>query len=1179
MADNDETVRLIRVQGRPEGLDKLAAELRKVQEAQTGVAQAGDAAAAATERSARRQLSALNAWERQAARADSAFKAQQQFDRELGVAARAFDQGIVGAQRYAQEIERLQRQLERAGSAAAKGSPALESALGLRPAASGSAAASGAVFQEAFNAQDEQARNIQKLRQQYDPLGVAQDRYASAIAETNKLLQAGAISEAQHLTITTNARKVLEDTTKAYNGAFVAQGKYATGAGLARHELVNLSRQLQDVGVSLASGQSPLTVLIQQGTQIADVFAASRASMSGFFAQAARGIAGLAMSGAGLLTGAALVGGAAIVAGYQYAESQRAVERAMAGVGRQSGITAEQIERASAAYSDAAKTSTATAREIIAAYASTGKIDAGVIFGSGGLTRDFAAFSSTTTTDAAKALASAFVDPTRGAQELNKQIGFLDAKTLDYIRTAQAQGRIGEAQKVLAETLGRSVQGAAERTSGLARAWDAVWNAASKAWDAVGKAVAGQISLEERLAKLIEARRQAEGRRSRSASASALAEYDAGITDLQEQIRRQNQQLDRETRAARENAASTGALSVIDELNPFATELRRLQTMASALKKGLEEAGSALNPEQARQVAEAYDRVQKAIQTALPPAERQKQLNDNAVQSIMARTLAERTAAEVARLQLDSAFRLKETEEQRLIVLGKINEMQAQANREARDALRSSKDQLELSTLRPYQRRIREIELQERDNRERFGGAAAVNGAYGAGGYTGEGPFLNGTSALPATTGVLRNMDAAFAANLRRAMNDIPGLTITSGWRSMERQAQLQREKPGWAASPTGSNHPKGLAADLAYNGSGQLPPSLRARLEQEYGLSFPLANRAVRPEPWHAEPAGGRSRAAGPMGDAAAAGISENARATAANENYNAVIRASRDELAQQEAALKLQGEAYNRSTYEVAEAAKRQELYNQFAREGREVTPDLAREIDDLAAGYGRLAAAAEQTKIFNDVLRETQDIGASALKGFISDLRAGKSGAEAFANALNRIADKLIDTLADGLFGKGILGNLFGSGGGLFGSLSKGAFGFADGGYTGRGGKHDFAGFVHRDEFVFSKEATQRLGANNLDRLHRGVLKGYDAGGLVGPSTNYSAMPAPYIHEIPAANSNQPVPVSLSVDVRGATGNQEVQAMVAAGVSAGMAQVQRQIGRNISTIATQQNQRFVR
>jgi hypothetical protein len=62
------------------------------------------------------------------------------------------------------------------------------------------------------------------------------------------------------------------------------------------------------------------------------------------------------------------------------------------------------------------------------------------------------------------------------------------------------------------------------------------------------------------------------------------------------------------------------------------------------------------------------------------------------------------------------------------------------------------------------------------------------------------------------------------------------------------------------------------------------------------------------------------------------------------------------------------------------------------------------------------------------------------------------------------------------------------------------------FASGGYTGRGGKYEPAGIVHRGEFVMSSEATS---GNEmlLDAIHRG-LRGYADGGRVGGGTGLAA-----------------------------------------------------------------------
>ncbi|MGN3704461.1 phage tail length tape measure family protein [Achromobacter xylosoxidans] len=90
--------------------------------------------------------------------------------------------------------------------------------------------------------------------------------------------------------------------------------------------------------------------------------------------------------------------------------------------------------------------------------------------------------------------------------------------------------------------------------------------------------------------------------------------------------------------------------------------------------------------------------------------------------------------------------------------------------------------------------------------------------------------------------------------------------------------------------------------------------------------------------------------------------------------------------------------------------------------------------------------------------------------------------------------------------GLIGSAFAGIFGGSGGGSgpaptaaqVGAAGDGLMFFADGGYTGAGGKYDPAGIVHAGEYVMPADATRRLGVGFLDRL-----KGYADGGYVGAS----------------------------------------------------------------------------
>lgn len=134
---------------------------------------------------------------------------------------------------------------------------------------------------------------------------------------------------------TVAAKKALDDLTASAKpaaaaaanmekaGAAAGRGakQMAAGTGLARHEMINLSRQVQDVGVSLVSGQSPFMVLAQQGTQIADIFGSSKTgSVGGAMRQVASGIASV-ITPMRLLMGTTALAGAGAYAAYSYWKS------------------------------------------------------------------------------------------------------------------------------------------------------------------------------------------------------------------------------------------------------------------------------------------------------------------------------------------------------------------------------------------------------------------------------------------------------------------------------------------------------------------------------------------------------------------------------------------------------------------------------------------------------------------------------------------------------------------------------------------------------------------------------------------------------------------------------------------------------------------------------------------
>lgn len=104
--------------------------------------------------------------------------------------------------------------------------------------------------------------------------------------------------------------------------------------------MVNLSYQFNDVVVSLAGGQRPLMVLLQQGSQIAQVFGPG-AGITGILIGVGQAIATLITPTTLLIAGIAAVGGAALYAFGSFVSSEKRLEVALGGVGRAAGATVE----------------------------------------------------------------------------------------------------------------------------------------------------------------------------------------------------------------------------------------------------------------------------------------------------------------------------------------------------------------------------------------------------------------------------------------------------------------------------------------------------------------------------------------------------------------------------------------------------------------------------------------------------------------------------------------------------------------------------------------------------------------------------------------------------------------------------------------------------------------------
>jgi tape measure domain-containing protein len=179
----------------------------------------------------------------------------------------------------------------------------------------------------------------------------------------------------------------------------------------------------------------------------------------------------------------------------------------------------------------------------------------------------------------------------------------------------------------------------------------------------------------------------------------------------------------------------------------------------------------------------------------------------------------------------------------------------------------------------------------------------------------------------------------------------------------------------------------------------------------------------------------------------------------------------------------------------------------------------------IDEVSSAYAKQADALRQVEEAQQRAESSaQEFYDTAKTGFVDVIKGAQSLGDALSGLLNKLADLVLNSAFDSLLG----GSKATSSGGW---LTKLFSGFADGGYTGDGGKYQPAGIVHKGEYVFDKAAVIAAGGPAALEAMRRNLKGYANGGPVGVSV-------PAIPNIRPANDNA-VRVNYApvIDARGA------------------------------------------
>jgi phage-related minor tail protein len=994
------------------------------------------------------------------------------------------------------------------------------------------------------------AASLTKQRAALVPMFAVTQQFEAAQESANKALEAGIIDQGEFEAAVARARNTLLAQTNELRKAEDANARLAKGVGLSAYGWQNLSFQINDVVTSLASGISPMQTFAQQGGQIFQVLQGGQGGVRGALA----GIGETAMSVARRIgpVGGAFAGvTAAVLAGVtaqqSYASTQTALAQNLSGVGRASGATVAQINAVASASAAAGGVSVRSAREMAGEFAATGKIGTEMYGGLIGSVKDYAATTGQSVPDATKALAEAFADPAKGADTLDKQLAILNDTTRENIQRLAAQGdRLG-AQKLLLDTYKSGLTSATELTSAWGRTTAAVGATISDVWDKVGGAVDKAVtggSLEERLAT---AQKVLENSRARSAGAfgsllPGVASRDERLAQdevnkLKEDVRKRDERIQQ----AQQNQTSTRIGDYVRALDPANEQIKKISDMAKDIatnfaKLPFDEQGNARRAmegllTQAKQLREDLMAGGSGFADALRTAGFQQRTIGFTQQGLSAATINENAAnkeIDVRRQggnQSDINARLQSIEQERVTLLQSLEKSSTLEGNQIGGA---------------FSRMSQSVQAQIIAAGQQFGKVPAALIAGIADKESGGNANIGGTKVLGPDG---RPSTSAYG------LGQITRGTAADAIRNGYLPSTFDRTDPAQGAA--------GIAGVFQMKLDQAGGDQFKA-LKNYYGSKDDAANTAY---------ANDVLRRAGQMGDPSslAQGRDQDAY-TRALRDQNDTLRNVTQNYGQNGLALEATAEATKRYNAlldagvpasdalaasikglatQTASAAQQIKL-QQFASDTGFQRDQLGRTAAEGAAYsqarslVGDTSSASAQFVIAQsqalDTLKQVKDTSQGAFSGIITDLSHGTSVANAFASALNKIGDKLIqfgtDAIFSKLFGSILGGGSSGGGGGggfdLFGGIGK-LFGFADGGYTGHGGKYEPAGIVHRGEYVIDSGTVSRIGRGFFDGL-----RGYADGGFV-EMPDMKAPLAPI-----AANANGPQQAvdarQFSFDLRG-------------------------------------------
>jgi len=501
---------------------------------------------------------------------------------------------------------------------------------------------------EAYGAQ------INALEAKYAPLVAAEKAYKASLEEINQATKTGVLTTEQQAIAVAVATGEFKKNYKEIDRNQSKLAGLTTTAHLNGNQIAELGHIARSTFGVMANGGSIFQALGYESNRLMSVLTIGNDGVGGTL----RAIGGYAL---GLVkpfwAATAAAAAFATTLGVAYAQAQsRAKETALAlsGVGRASGVTADQVEGIAVSAARAGDLTVGAARKMTLALVSTGKISgdlAGQIVGIGATT---AKLFGEDLDEATKRLTKAFSDPAKGADELNARLGTLDDKTRQLIRSLTEQNRVGEAQRVLMDSLKAGIELTVDATIASASAWDRAWAAGSRYWDGfvnfIDRATGGG-TLEQRLADAQQNLQKAQSRYGENANSSI---FDKGTVDAAYQaylkLAREADKVREASRQTKINLEAAAAVDLARSLAPDVGALEHLKDELAAITAQLS------NPDVVKTLSdtsrEAMERSVAILKTRINLHQEDIETSLRS-QALETRSITARTVADRAQLAFD----------------------------------------------------------------------------------------------------------------------------------------------------------------------------------------------------------------------------------------------------------------------------------------------------------------------------------------------------------------------------------------------------------------------------------------------------------------------------------------------------------------------------------------------